>query len=98
MDDPYVVMCVAMRQGMINNLKLCWAGASRTDTETMDKLANSIADVLLELSAETDDNATTAIYDDAKSIARDVIASSMRHASAGRLGAGRIGLAAGARA
>ena len=76
MDNSYAATCAAMRQDLINNLKQCWAGATGVDSSTVDKLTNSIADVLLELSPNTGAEATTAIYADAKSIARDVVASS----------------------
>ena len=85
MDDPYMVTFVALRQGMINNLKLCWAGVGGADSTTMDNLAISIADVLLELSPDPNADAATAIYADARLIAKDVIASSTRQASIERL-------------
>ena len=86
MADNHMATFVALRQGMINDLKLCWAGASGAYNDTMGELASSIADVLLEISPDTDTEATTAIYADAQSIARDVIASSTRKASVDRIG------------
>lgn len=86
MDTSYRATFVALRQHLINNLKCCWAGLTVADNETIDQLASSIADVLLELSPDTDTEATHAIYADAKSIAMDVVASSMRYARAGRFG------------
>ena len=74
MDDPYKATVVAMRQDLISNLKSRWSSAERVDDGTVDKLADSIADVLLELSPDTDANATLAIYADAKSIAAEVVA------------------------
>ena len=86
MDKLYMATFDAMRLDLINNLKSCWAGANGADNGTIEKLTNSIAVVLLELSPNTDADATTAIYADAKSIAMDVVASSMRYTSVGRLG------------
>ena len=86
MDTLYMATFVALRLDLINNLKRCWAGANGADNRTVEKLANSIAIVLLELSPHTEAGSTTAIYADAKSIAMDVVASSMRYTSVGRTG------------
>ena len=78
MDRSYLEMFVAVRQDLINNLKSCWIGADGVDSATEDKLADSIVEVLLELSPHTEPDATHAIYADAKSIASEVIAASTR--------------------
>ena len=78
MDDSYGANFIAIRLDLISNLKRCWAGAGGGDDGTVKKLADSIADVLLELSPDTNADAATAIYADAKSIAEDVIYSSTR--------------------
>ena len=74
MDDSYTATFIALRQDLISNLKRCWASARGLDDGVEDKLADSIADVLLELSPDTRADATLSIYADAKSIARDVLA------------------------
>ena len=71
---------VALRRDLIENLKTCWAGAPGVDNGTLDQLAISISIVLLELSPDTGAEATTAIFADAKSIARDVLSESTRGA------------------